>query len=242
MCDVLRGSLTSGGSAGGDRLFKWQAHYGIVSNPATTSLFVGLLDTTLTATSRAGTPGALTPSPAAASPRRSTRTREVAPKMCEDEVQLRLAAAVEKPSLFFGKMTAYIEDTSHSTRSPAAAQGKRQSRAPAAHGQGSRRHAHQAPGVELGAVDAAAPALRSGDRRALPPVVQLLGCSRASGRGQRSSPQRRAPPPCPLMPPRLTWPSCSWSKPLHWPRMKEQCGACGCWARTSTSGSCSRRA
>ena len=36
--------------------------------------------------------------------------------MCEDEVQLRLAAAVEKPSLFFGKMTAYIEDTSHSTR------------------------------------------------------------------------------------------------------------------------------
>lgn len=56
MCDVLRGSSTSGGSAGGDRLFKWQVHYGIVSNPVTTSLFVGLLDTTLTATSRAGTP------------------------------------------------------------------------------------------------------------------------------------------------------------------------------------------
>jgi len=110
MVDVLRGQSTKGGAAGGDRLRKWEMHFGIVSNPATTALFVALLDFDdyfgrrhawcTSADSRFTFPAPF-------------HAHEVAVKMCEDEVQM--AAAVQDPSRFFAKTTAYLEDT---TRHP----------------------------------------------------------------------------------------------------------------------------
>jgi hypothetical protein len=105
MVDRLRGVSTKGGSAGGDRLRKWEMHLGVVSNPVSIALFVALLDFDRYFTARHtwctnadGRFGFAAP----------FHAHEVAAKMCEDEVEL--AAAVEEPTTFFTKMSAYLED------------------------------------------------------------------------------------------------------------------------------------
>ena len=187
MVDVLRGSSTSGGSAGGDRLLKWQVHLGIVSDPAKAALLVGLLDFDRYFTSRhtwCTNANARFGFPA------PFHAHEVALKMCEDEVEL--AAAVEKPSLFFRSMTAYIKDTSKHPL-PLKAADKAELRLRMASAAADMHAKHR----EWNWAQWTRPRLLFGvatnERYRRWFVAQLLTCcSRASGRGWRSPP--RSPP------------------------------------------------